>query len=161
MRTKIEKFLTHFPKEAVCWSQATDEIRDLARTSREYLEELEEVIVEPLDFRSYKKPSEWNTNGRDYILANFDRMNDQTKKAFYERFEEWFDAEEEPQDPAQAKRDEIKTKIYGLYNKLQSTDFGTFLIPGAKLKKHLEGMNDQTLMAALRFYESLAENDNQ
>ena len=161
MRTKIENFLTHFPKNTTTWANAGDEIRDLARESREHLEEYMGVIVEPIDFRSYKKPSEWNTNGRDYILANFDRMNDQTKKAFYERFEEWFDAEEEPQDPAQAERDEIKTKIYGLYNKLQKTDFGIFLIPGAKLKQHLAGMNDETLMAALRFYESLAENDNQ
>ncbi|GAB0481648.1 hypothetical protein KML24007_03940 [Alistipes indistinctus] len=161
MRTKIENFLERFPKEAVCWSQATDEIRDLARWSREYLEEFENVIVEPLDFRTYKRPSEWNTKGREYILANFDRMNDQTKKRFYERFEEWFYTEEEQPDPAQAKRNEIVTRIYSLYNKLQSTDFGVFLIPGAKLKKHLAGMNDQTLMAALRFYESLAENDNQ
>lgn len=161
MRTKIEKFLEGFPKEAVCWSQATDEIRDLARESREHLEELEGVIVQPLDFRSYKRPAEWNTNGRDYILANFDRMNEQTKKAFYERFEEWFDAEEEPLDPAQVKRNEILTRIYALHNKMQSTEYGSFLIAGAKLKKHLAGMDDDTLAAALRFYECLAETDEQ
>lgn len=160
MKTKIEKFLEGFPKEAICWSQAGDEIRDLARTSREYLEELEDVIVEPLDFRSYKKPSEWNTNGRDYILANFDRMNDQTKKAFYERWEEWFEAEEEMLSPATVKRNEILLRIYGLHNKMQSTAFGSFLITGAKLKAHLKGMSNQTLEAALRFYESLAEHDN-
>nr|DAS16095.1 MAG TPA: hypothetical protein [Caudoviricetes sp.] len=161
MRTQIEKFLAGFPKEAVCWSQATDEIRDLARESREYLEEYDNVIVEPLDFRSYKRPSEWNTNGRDYILANFDRMSDQTKKRYYASRQEWFDAEEEPQDPATVKRNEILIRIYGLHNKVQSTDFGSFLIAGAKLKKHLTGMDDETLMAALRFYESLAETDEQ
>lgn len=161
MRTKIEKFLEQFPKNTTTWANAGDEIRDLARTSREYLEEYQNVIIEPLDFRSYKKPSEWNTNGRDYILANFDRMDERTKKAYYKRFEEWFDAEQEQPDPAQAQRNEIITRIYGLYNELQSTEFGAFLIPGAKLKKHLEGMDDQTLMAAFRFYESLAENDNQ
>lgn len=161
MKTKIEKFLEGFPKEAVCWSQATDEIRDLARTSREYLEELEDIIVEPVDFRAIKTPSEWNTKGRDYILANFNRMNDLTKKAFYERWEEWFEAEEEVLDPATVKRNETLLRIYGLYNKIQTTDSGSFLIPGAKLKAHLKGMNDQTLKAALRFFESLAENDNQ
>lgn len=163
MRAKIEHFLERFPNETTKWSEATDEIRDLARTSRKYLEDYDGVIIEPLDFRSYEKPSEWNTNGRDYILANFDRMSDRAKKAFYERFEEWFEDEQEEQtsDPAAVKRDEITTRIYGLHNQIQSTDLGSFLIPGAKLKKHLEGMDDQTLMAALRFYESLAENDNQ
>lgn len=161
MRTKIEKFLAGFPKEAICWSQATDEIRDLARESREYLEEYEGVLVERVDFRIIKTPSEWNTKGRDYILANFDRMNDRTKKAFYERWEEWFENEEEQPDPTEVKRNAILLRIYGLYNKLQSTDFGTLLIPGAKLKAHLAGMNDETLEAALRFFESLAETDNQ
>lgn len=161
MKTKLANFLERFPKEAICWSQATDEIRDLARGTREYLEEYEGVIIEPLDFRSYKKPSEWNTNGRDYILANFDRMNENTKKRFFERYGEWFDQEEEKPDPAKVKRNEIMLRIYSLHNKVQSTDFGSFLITGARLKTHLERMNDETLKAALRFYESIAEDDNQ
>lgn len=161
MKTQIEKYLERFPKEAICWSDATDEIRDLARASREYLEEYEGVIVEPFDFRSYKKPSEWNTKGRDYILANFDRMNDHTKKKFYERFEEWFESEEEVLTSVEAKRKKIMLRIYGLHNQIQSTEFGSFLVTGAKLKAHLKGMSNQTLEAALRFYESLAENNNQ
>lgn len=91
MRTQLSKFLEKFPKETICWSQATDEIRDLARATREYLEEYEGVVVEPLDFRKYKMPSEWNTNGRNYILGNFDKMNENTKKRFFARYEEWFD----------------------------------------------------------------------
>ncbi|WP_348715913.1 hypothetical protein [uncultured Alistipes sp.] len=50
MKTKIEEFLERFPKNATCWSQATDEVRDMARTARELLEECEGVIVEPVDF---------------------------------------------------------------------------------------------------------------
>ena len=95
MRTKIEEFLERFPKNATCWSQATDEVRDMARTARELLEEYEGVIVEPVDFRAVKTPAEWNTKGREFILTNFDRMADTTKEQFYNYFREWFDGEEE------------------------------------------------------------------
>lgn len=95
MRTKIEEFLERFPKNATCWSQATDEVRDMARTARELVEEYEGVIVEPVDFRAVKTPAEWNTKGREFILTNFDRMADRTQERFYAYFREWFDGEEE------------------------------------------------------------------
>ncbi len=80
-----------FPKGAGNWSLATDEIQDLARTTREILEDCETIIVEPIDFTAIKTPAEWNTKGRDYILANFDRMDNASKKMFYNRFRKWFD----------------------------------------------------------------------
>ncbi len=95
MKTKIEKFLEQFPTDATSWAQATDEVRDMARTSREYLEDYDGVIVEPVDFKHISTPAEWNTKGRDYILANFDRMQERTRKAFYSRFCEWFGETEE------------------------------------------------------------------
>nr|DAZ61886.1 MAG TPA: hypothetical protein [Caudoviricetes sp.] len=91
MKTKIEKFLAHFSKDATSWAQATDEVRDLARTSREYLADYDGVIVEPMDFKHISTPAEWNTKGRDYILANFDKMQERTRKLFYYRFYEWFE----------------------------------------------------------------------
>ena len=91
MKTKIEKFLEKFPKDATSWADATDEIRDLSRESREYLEECDGVEVEPVDFKACKTPAEWNTKGRESILANFDKMRPTTQKAFYERFREWFE----------------------------------------------------------------------
>ncbi len=97
MRTKIENFLEKFPKDATSWADATDEIRDLSRESREYLEECDGVEVEPVDFKACKTPAEWNTRGRESILANFERMRPTTQKAFYERFREWF--EPEPRQP--------------------------------------------------------------
>lgn len=93
MRTKNEKFLKRFPKNATSWSQATDEVRDMARTARELLEECEGVIVEPVDFRAVKTPAEWNTKGREFILTNFDRMADRTKERFYVYFSELFEGE--------------------------------------------------------------------
>lgn len=95
MRTNIERFLERFPKNATCWSQATDEVRDMARKARELLEEYEGAIVEPVDFRALKTPTEWNTEGREFILTNFDRMADTTKERFYDYFRDWFEGEEE------------------------------------------------------------------
>lgn len=95
MKVQIERFLERFPKNATSWAQATDEIRDLAQTTREYLDDYEGVIVEPVDFRSVSTPAEWNTKGRDYILTNFDRMANATKERFYDYFREWFEGEEE------------------------------------------------------------------
>ena len=37
MFNKIEKFLDQFPTDATTWMQATDEICDLSRASREML----------------------------------------------------------------------------------------------------------------------------
>ena len=90
MRKKIESFLSQFPDSAACWSQATDEVRDIARWSRETLEEKEGVIIEPLDFYSFRTPSEWNTKGKQYALANFDRMKPETQQKFYDMFHENF-----------------------------------------------------------------------
>lgn len=91
MKKKIEKFLAKFPTNAQTWHDATDEVRDLARASREILEDCEDIVVEPLDFKSFKTPAEWNTKGRAYILANFDRMDNTSKRMFYNRFREWFE----------------------------------------------------------------------
>lgn len=98
MRTNIERFLENFPKNATNWSQATDEVRDMARKARELLEEYEGVIVEPVNFRAIETPAEWNTEGREFILTNFDRMADRTKERFYAYFRNWFEGEEESAD---------------------------------------------------------------
>ena len=90
MRNGIEKFLSRFPKNATSWAQATDEVRDLSRMSREYLEDLDEMIVEAVNFKGGMTPARWNTEGRDSIMANFDRMSAYAKAAFYERFMEFF-----------------------------------------------------------------------
>ena len=58
-------------------------------------EEHEGVIVEPVNFRAIETPAEWNTEGREFILTNFDRMADRTKERFYDYFREWFEGEEE------------------------------------------------------------------
>ena len=92
MLNKIEKFLEQFPTDATSWVQATDEVRDLARASREMLDEYDDIKVETVDFTATRTPAEWNTKAREAILRNYDLMRPRTQLLFFERFEDWFNA---------------------------------------------------------------------
>ena len=92
MLHKIEKFLEQFPTNATSWREATDEVRELARASREMLDEYDDIKVEAVDFTAIRTPAEWNTLGREAILRNYDMMRSRTQILFYERFEDWFNA---------------------------------------------------------------------
>ena len=86
MLHKIEKFLEQFPTDATSWREATDEVRDLARASREMLDEYDDIKVEAVDFTTIRTPAEWNTLGRESILRNYDMMRPRTQLLFYEQF---------------------------------------------------------------------------
>ena len=92
MLNKIEKFLEQFPTDATSWSQATDEIRDLSRASREMLNEYDDIQVEAVDFTATRTPAEWNTRAREAVMRNYDMMRPRTQMLFFERFEDWFNA---------------------------------------------------------------------
>ena len=92
MFNRLENFLEQFPTSAISWSQATDEVYDLARTSREFLDEYDDVKVEAVDATTLRTPAEWNTLGRESIMRNYDMMRPRTQLLFYERFEDWFNA---------------------------------------------------------------------
>ena len=92
MLHKIEKFLEQFPTDATIWREAPDEVRELARASREMLDEYDDIKVEAVDFTAIRTPAEWNTLGREAILRNYDLMRPRTQILFYERFEDWFNA---------------------------------------------------------------------
>ena len=92
MLNKIEKFLEQFPTDATSWVQATDEVRDLARASREMLDEYDDAKVEAVDFTATKTPAEWNTKAREAIMRNYNMMRPRTQMLFFERFEDWFNA---------------------------------------------------------------------
>ena len=92
MFSKIEKFLEQFPTDATSWVQATDEVRDLARASREMLDEYDDIKVEAVDFTAIRTPAEWNPRAREAILRNYDMMRPRTQLLFFERFEDWFNA---------------------------------------------------------------------
>ena len=92
MLNKIERFLDKFPTNATSWREATDEVRDLARASREMLDEYDDIKVEAVDFTAIRTPAEWNTRAREAILRNYDMMRPRTQMLFFERFEDWFNA---------------------------------------------------------------------
>ena len=92
MFSKIEKFLEQFPTDATSWVQATAEVRDLARASREMLDEYDDIKVAAGDFTATKTPAEWNTKAREAILRNYNMMRPRTQLLFFERFEDWFNA---------------------------------------------------------------------
>ena len=88
MLNKIEKFLEQFPTDATSWVQATDEVLDLARASREMLDEYDDIQVEAVDFTATRTPAECNTLGRESIMRNYDMMRPRTQLLFFERFED-------------------------------------------------------------------------
>ena len=92
MLHKIEKFLEQFPTDATTWTQATEEVYDLARTSREFLDEYDDVKVEAVDFATLDTPAKWNSICREAIWRNYDLMRPYTQLLFFERFEDWFNA---------------------------------------------------------------------
>ena len=92
MLNKIERFLEQFPTDATSWREATDEVRDLARASREMLDEYDDVQVDSIYFPDIKDPAEWNTRAREAVMRNYDMMSPRTQLLFFERFEDWFNA---------------------------------------------------------------------
>lgn len=101
MYNRMLKFLAKFPDDARSWAEATDEIRDMARTAREYHTELDKDMLfdewetnpnapQPLDFRKLKTPSEWNTEGKKYIIDTLDKMGKQAVDEFMNDFKHWF-----------------------------------------------------------------------
>jgi hypothetical protein len=86
---KIQIFLSKFPDNATSWAHATDEIRDISRASREFLEE-DNVAVNAVNFASFKTPAEWNTEGKKSIVANIALMSPSTRTEFTNWFTETF-----------------------------------------------------------------------
>jgi len=89
-KAALVKFLSKFPDDAKSWKEATDEVRDIARTAKEYYNELENKDINPCDFRSMKTPSEWNTKGKSYIFKVYNKMNAQTKVEFNKYLKDTF-----------------------------------------------------------------------
>jgi hypothetical protein len=85
---KINAILSKFPTDASQWSQATDEIRDLARLVRNAYNELtidviqgEPGYVQALDFRSFRTPAQWNTEFKAQILGLWAKLSDWAKES--------------------------------------------------------------------------------
>ena len=93
MFNRLENFLERFSTNATCWSQATDEVYDLARTSREFLDEYDDVKVEAVDFAPLDTPAKWNSICREAIWRNYDLMRPHTQLLFHDCFTERYSAQ--------------------------------------------------------------------
>ena len=86
----VQKYLDQFKDNETSWRGATDEIRDMARYSREFLQEFDNIEIDPIDFRAIKTPSEWNTMGKKYILNNISQMTKSTQARFFKHLNDFF-----------------------------------------------------------------------
>lgn len=81
---ELKRLLDKFPNDATSWKDATDEVRDIARDARELLSELDNIELEPVDFRLIKNPAEWNTKAKEFIFMAIEKMSKNTLKRFLE-----------------------------------------------------------------------------
>lgn len=76
LRSVIEE---KWPRDATCWCQATDEVRDMSRWAREALG-LDDSHA--TDFYELKTPAQWNSVGVDSIISYFEQMDEETRAAY-------------------------------------------------------------------------------
>lgn len=98
MIKNIESFLEKFPNNASSWKDATDEVRDLAKSARLIYTDIDldltdgdDGVPEALDFTKLRNPGRWNTEGKKYIMKMVGKMSDDALKSFYEDYEHWFE----------------------------------------------------------------------
>ena len=84
MDKRIKNYMAEFPNNATSWAQATDEIRDLAHSVRTTYNECREADIKSLNFRSFKKPSDWNTNAKKQINQIWKKLTPGEKISVFE-----------------------------------------------------------------------------
>ncbi|WP_073180877.1 hypothetical protein [Cruoricaptor ignavus] len=77
MEERLHNFLSRFPEDAESWADANDEIQDLSRIVRELRYD---DSIEPLNFRDFKTPSEWNTTARNFIIHHYYRLDTERRE---------------------------------------------------------------------------------
>lgn len=88
----IEKYLGQFKDDETSWRGATDEIMDIARWSREHLEEFDGIKQEAIIFKNLKTPAEWNKTGKNYILDTIRKMSNTTQEKFIKHLNEYINS---------------------------------------------------------------------
>jgi hypothetical protein len=67
---------------------ASQIFRKRCRTSREFLDEYDDVKVEAVDFATLDTPAKWNSVCREVIWHNYDLMRPHTQLLFHDYFTE-------------------------------------------------------------------------
>lgn len=78
--------LAKFPADATCWSQATDEVRDMSRWAREALELGEDAA---LNFRALTTPARWNLRGAESVAAFWEQMSAKQRRDYLDLVKGW------------------------------------------------------------------------
>lgn len=78
----VKKFLNKFKDNERKWSGATDEIADMANWAMEFLDEFDNINIDPVDREVLKTPSDWNTNYKQYILDIIGKMSKEALKQY-------------------------------------------------------------------------------
>jgi hypothetical protein len=86
----IKKYLDKFKDDETRWSGATDEIADMAKWSREFLDEFDNITSEPIDRKLLKTPSDWNSNHKKHILTNIGKMSKGTFNQYLAHLNNYF-----------------------------------------------------------------------
>lgn len=98
--SKLDEYLAKFPDNAQNWGEATDEIREITRAARLAYGEVDLNLsgddeyenhpeVAPMNYRSFKKPSEWNQKSKEYIARLWNLMSQEAKNHFIKSVS-WF-----------------------------------------------------------------------
>jgi hypothetical protein len=75
-----------FPIDTICWSNATDEVRDMSRAARQILELSE---LHAVRFDTCRSPSEWNLHGTASIVRWYKQMDATQREQFCDQFKHW------------------------------------------------------------------------
>lgn len=75
-----------FPTSATCWSQATDELRDMCREARILAGVSEEGAV---NFLLINTPAQWNQRGIEGTIRFYEMLDELKRQQFCSRFEFW------------------------------------------------------------------------
>ncbi|WP_100961121.1 hypothetical protein [Bosea sp. FBZP-16] len=76
--------LAKFPANATCWSQATDEVRDMSRWAREEIGLDEDAAT---NFRAIRTPDRWNAVGAESAARFFAQMSARQRLNYLARIE--------------------------------------------------------------------------
>lgn len=79
LRAELER---NFPPDATCWSDATDEVRDLSAYAGQARYQPSRIM---LDFRQLNTPSDWNTKGINNIITQYEAMTEAQRTSFLEQ----------------------------------------------------------------------------
>lgn len=71
-----------YPPSATCWTEATEEVRDMSRGARTLLGLPESFAI---SFREIDTPAEWNTQGINSIVGWYASMQPEERTTFLKR----------------------------------------------------------------------------